>query len=186
MPSMEELLRACGSWTTPREASERVGGASKPLATQLRLAVSRGWAESRFSDGRGTEYRALPGWEAAMERRERSPPPTPLRSPVQDAILRELSAGPMTIAELAEAVGRDPRTLASRLYQMRMRGLVESTPTGPRSVGRGGHRVIYTLKQTVSEEDPGMGDKDEKKSKEKPPCPSKEAEECEMDPRNEP
>ena len=185
MPTMEELLRACDGWTTPREASERVGGASKPLATQLRLAVSRGWAESRFSDGRGTEYRALPGWEAAMERRERAASP-PRPSPVRIAILRELESGPRTVAELVEAAGCSRNALASRLHAMSLQGLVESTPTGPRSVGRGGHYVIYTLKQTVSEEDPGMGDKDEKKSESKPPCPSKEAEECEMDPRNEP
>ena len=42
MPSMEEVLRACEGCSTPREASERTGDASKRLATQLRLAVSRG------------------------------------------------------------------------------------------------------------------------------------------------
>lgn len=42
MPSMEEVLRACESWTTPREAAERAGGKPKLVATQLKLAVSRG------------------------------------------------------------------------------------------------------------------------------------------------
>ena len=42
MPSMEEVLRACESWATPREAAERAGDASMRLATQLRLAVDRG------------------------------------------------------------------------------------------------------------------------------------------------
>ena len=185
MPSMADILRACEAWTTPREASERVGVASKQLATQLRLAVRRGWAESRFEDGRGTVYRAVPGWESLMEGRERAPMP-PMPSPVRSVILSILATGPKTTSEIAEALGRDPHTTATRLHQMRLQGLVESTPTGPRCVGRGGHRVIYTLKQTPYKEDPGMGDETKKSKESKPPCPSREAEECEMDPRNEP
>ena len=42
MPTMEEILRACEGWTTPREAVQAVGGSPKPVATQLKLAVSRG------------------------------------------------------------------------------------------------------------------------------------------------
>lgn len=106
-------------------------------------------------------------------------------SPLKVAIVRALESGPMTVAELSEAVGRDQHNLAQPLHAMRLQGLVESTPTGPRRVGRGGHRVVYTLKQTAYQEDPGMGDKT-KKSESKPPYPSKEAEECENDTRNEP
>lgn len=93
----------------------------------------------------------------------------------------------MTTSEMAEALGRDLHTTASRLHEMRLKGLVESAPA-PRRAGRGGPRYIYTLKQTTyTEEDPGMGDKDKSKSEsEKAPRVSKEAEECEMDPRNEP
>ena len=183
MPTMEEVLRACEGWTTPREASERVGVASKRLANQLHLAVRRGWAESRFEDGRGTVYRAVPGWESLMEGRERAPMP-PRPSPVRSDILSVLATGSKTTSEIAEALGRDPHTTATRLHRMRLQGLVESTPAGPQSVGRG-HQIIHTLRKTAySQEDPGMGDKD--KSKEKPPYPSKEAEECEKDVRNEP
>ena len=113
-------------------------------------------------------------------KRERAPMPSPLKL----AVLGALEQGPMTIMEVAQAVGTPYNTASSVLARMRALGLVESTR--PRSVGRGGHYVIYTLKKTAYQEDPGMGDKDKSKSESKPPCPSKEAEECEMDPRNEP
>lgn len=101
-------------------------------------------------------------------------------SPLKLAVLGALEQGPMTIMEVARAAGTPYNSASSILARMRALGLVESTPAGPR-------RVVYTLRKTAySQEDPGMGDKDEKKSESKPPCPSKEAEECEMDPRNEP
>lgn len=102
-------------------------------------------------------------------------------SPLKDAVLGALEQGPMTIREVAQATGTPYNSASSTLARLRTLGLVESTPAGPR-------RVIYTLRKTAySQEDPGMGDKDKSKSEsEKAPRVSKEAEECEMDPRNEP
>ncbi len=116
--------------------------------------------------------------------RDRAPMPA-RASPVKVAIVRELSKGPRTTREIADAIGSDVITTASRLHAMRLKGLVESAPD-PRRAGRGGPRYIHTLRKTAYKEDPGMGDKDEKSKESKPPCPSKEAEECEMDVRNEP
>lgn len=98
-------------------------------------------------------------------------------SPLKDAVLGALEQGPMTIMEVAQAVGTPYNSASSTLARMKMLDLVRSERAGSR-------RVVYTLKQTVSEEDPGMGDKD--KTKSKPPYPSREAEECENDTRNEP
>ena len=101
-------------------------------------------------------------------------------SPLKLAVLGALEQGPMTIMEVAQAAGTPYNSASSTLARLRALGLVESTPAGSR-------RIIYTLRKTTyTEEDPGMGDKDEKSKESKPPCPSKEAEECEMDVRNEP
>ena len=120
-----------------------------------------------------------------MEGRERDPMPA-RASPVKAAIVRELSKGPRTTREIADAIGSGVITTASRLHAMRLKGLVESAPD-PHRAGRGGPRYIHTLRKTAySQEDPGMGDNDEKKSEKDAPRVSKEAEECEMDTRNEP
>lgn len=159
----------------PSEIARRTGSTSSQVLCALHVLMGRGWASSEFVDGRGTLYSASEGWEAAMDAWR---PPFARWEDLRAYIAQQ---GAVTLGQAAAFTG----TSASSTHKMIRRRVW----TGEvREVRRPGRRVAYTLTQTAYEEAPGMGDEKKDKSKEKkwPPNTSPEAEDCEMDERNEP
>ena len=178
MGAMADVCRMCeGRWVRYDDAARGLMGPERRrLKSSFHSLYRTGRLERRESEQGGLEYRAVPGWRVLDQD----------VGPVSAGILAVLGSEPLSTREVASAAGRPVHSVRDALERLARRGVVEraGTAEGGMALWRAG-RELCTLIETPYKEDPGMGDRDEK-SESKPPCPSKEAEECEMNQRNEP
>ena len=182
MTTMREVLEAAPDWTTLREIEARVGSgpgrkAHDKIRSLCRNYVRTGRMESRWSEERGTEYRA----------RER-PRASLASAPLERRALRLMGDGPVTTRQMADMSGQTVRQAWDTMDRLRRRRLVERVRDRPRILwmrAEGSDRVPGGNALQGDAGGDGMRDDEEDRSEEKP-RPSKEAEELERDRRNEP
>lgn len=125
----ESIRAAAADWMTAAEIADIVGSRSQNVRALLVSRSAGGLFERRFSDGRGTEYRAIPG---AEPRRPRTSIPM---------LLEALADGPKTVRQVAgEGADKDLRDAwLNAAYRAEARGLVERAAPG--------RPVVWRLKQ---------------------------------------
>lgn len=69
MTVIEGIVAACASeWMTVSELAEATGHSRQSIRNALNRERHRALFETRFADGRGTEYRAVPGASGRLPR----------------------------------------------------------------------------------------------------------------------
>ena len=178
MGAMADVCRMCeGRWVRYDDAARGLMGPERRrLKSSFHSLYRTGRLERRESEQGGLEYRAVPGWHVRDQD----------VGPVSAGILAVLGPEPLSTREVASAAGRPVHSVRDALERLARRGVVERAGTagGGMALWRAGREPYTSIETPYDKEGPGMGDKD--KTKSKPPYPSKEAEECENDTRNEP
>lgn len=94
MGVIDEIVAASHGWMTVAEMAEATGRNRQSIRNALNREHHRALFETRFTDGRGAEYRRIPG---------ASVPKTGPRSrpcPAIEAVAESLRGGPKTVREI--------------------------------------------------------------------------------------
>lgn len=119
MTAKEDFIALAQDWKTIREIADASGRKVRTAETECRSLWEMGLLERRFADGRGTEYRAVPGARFV----------SPMWGPRLGA-LEALRDGPKTARDIAgpEADRKELSRVGGILARAEKRGLAERVP----------------------------------------------------------